>query len=99
MASQMRGALPAVLISGALLQALVKEPGEWTARLEAIARGFALGKQARPLFGVRWETLLARPLAEVRAMFDVDAGRPDARSSVAAPRALVALRHPAVATA
>jgi ubiquinone biosynthesis protein COQ4 len=93
MAAQMRGALPAVLISGALLQALVKEPGEWTARLEAVARGWTLGKAARPLFGVRWEPLLAMPLHDVRAMFHVEPTSP----ATITPRALPA--RPALALA
>jgi ubiquinone biosynthesis protein Coq4 len=70
-AAQLEGALSRVLISGALLQALVKERREWSARLEAVARGWVLGKRARPLFGVRWEPLLETPLAEIRARFDL----------------------------
>lgn len=40
---------------------------ERDARMDAIAHGWRLGKQAAPLLGVRWDQLWHVPLAEVRA--------------------------------
>jgi ubiquinone biosynthesis protein Coq4 len=38
-------------------------------RMDAMVRGWQLGRAARPLFGVRWDTLYATPISEVRAQF------------------------------
>jgi ubiquinone biosynthesis protein Coq4 len=40
-------------------------------RMDSIARGWAMGKRARQLLGVRWADLWELPLAEVRARLGV----------------------------
>jgi ubiquinone biosynthesis protein Coq4 len=44
-------------------------PTELRARLGAVAKGWALGQQAEPLFGVDWNELWEVPLSELRARF------------------------------
>lgn len=40
-------------------------------RLDAIACGWRMGKQARPLFGVQWNTLWDMPLEQLRIEFNI----------------------------
>jgi ubiquinone biosynthesis protein COQ4 len=40
--------------------------------LDEITRGWLLGKRAKPLFGVRWDEMWDRPLADVRRELGVD---------------------------
>jgi ubiquinone biosynthesis protein Coq4 len=40
-------------------------------RFDAIARGWDMGRRARPLFGTRWDQLWATPIDEVRRSFGV----------------------------
>ena len=65
-AAQLGGKLPTLLLGGGLLHAALREPGDLDRRMEAIARGWDLGRSAHPLFGVRWERFWAQPLEEVR---------------------------------
>jgi ubiquinone biosynthesis protein Coq4 len=67
--AQVDGNLPRWLLAGGLLQSVLKEPEDWSRRLEAVARGWRRGKEAKPLFGARWDQLWDRPLDEVRASF------------------------------
>jgi ubiquinone biosynthesis protein Coq4 len=66
-AAQVGGALAPLLVTGGLLQALVLARNDWPARVDAVVRGWELGRRARPLFGVRWHELYAAPLTDVRA--------------------------------
>jgi ubiquinone biosynthesis protein Coq4 len=59
--------LPPLLLAAAFLNAVFYELDEVGARMDAIVRGWRLGRSARPLFGVRWAEMWDRPLAEVRA--------------------------------
>jgi ubiquinone biosynthesis protein COQ4 len=64
--AQFPGSLASVLIALGLLHARLHEPEDQRPRVEAVARGWTLGRQARPLFGVRWAEQWTRSLAEVR---------------------------------
>lgn len=55
--------------------------------LDEISRGWLLGKEARPFFGVDWEALYPLPLVEVRARMGL--GPDGVRVVEAAPRAMV----------
>jgi len=70
-AAQVGGPLAPLLVTGGLLQALVLARADWPARVDAVVRGWELGRRAQPLFGVRWHELYARPLADVRAQLGV----------------------------
>jgi ubiquinone biosynthesis protein Coq4 len=66
--------LSAMILSAGFLELLLKEDewGDREARLFQIARGYVMGKHARPLFGVRWSDLWDEPLASIRARFHID---------------------------
>jgi ubiquinone biosynthesis protein COQ4 len=66
--------LSAMILSAGFLELLLKkdEWGDTQARLFEIARGYVMGKHARPLFGVRWSELWGVPLAQLRQRFNID---------------------------
>ena len=66
----------AVAISASLAE---REP-----HLDAITRGWQMGKAARSLFGDRWNELWTRPIGDVRAALGVDPVIDAARPELAA---------------
>jgi ubiquinone biosynthesis protein Coq4 len=70
-AAQMPGGLPLLLMAVGFLNAAFFATDEGQRRVEAVARGWQMGRRARPLFGVSWGELWARPLAEVRETLGV----------------------------
>src|SRR5919199_1961888 len=40
-------------------------------RMDALTRGWMMGKQAHPLFGIRWNTLWEMPLEQLRAELNI----------------------------
>jgi ubiquinone biosynthesis protein COQ4 len=71
-AAQLPGKLAPILIAGGLLQASLWVQGDFAARLAAVSRGYALGKQCLPLFGVRWNDLWGLRLEDVRERLGVE---------------------------
>jgi ubiquinone biosynthesis protein COQ4 len=71
--AQLPTRLAPLLLAGGLLNTLVYAFEQRTVRMDSISRGWELGRRARSLFGVRWNDLLALPLAEVRARFGIEA--------------------------
>jgi ubiquinone biosynthesis protein COQ4 len=65
-AAQLPGRLAPILIAGGLVQAALWVHGDFEPRLSAVARGYAMGRKAHPLFGVRWEKMWALPVDDVR---------------------------------
>lgn len=64
-----------VLMSTSLSRSGLHYPKTLPALLEGFARGHALGsKQAKPLFMIRWEEHLDRPIADIRAEFGFEDG-------------------------
>jgi ubiquinone biosynthesis protein COQ4 len=72
-AAQAPGGLPLALMAMGLLNTAFYAPGEREARLDAITRGWEMGRQARPLFGTRWDQLWESPMAEVREWAGIEA--------------------------
>lgn len=64
--SQTPAKLPPVILAAGLLNGVLFAPKDIEARLEAIVKGWTMGKKAKPLFGVRWERIWDLPLAQVR---------------------------------
>lgn len=64
--AQLPGHLPMAILTAGLLNTLLYSFADRDARMSEIARGWQMGKRAEPLFGVRWDKLWARPLAEIR---------------------------------
>jgi ubiquinone biosynthesis protein COQ4 len=71
-AAQAPGGLPWMLLAMGFLNTALYAMDEREARFEAIARGWEMGRRARPLFGTRWDTLWATPIAEVRRSLGVE---------------------------
>jgi ubiquinone biosynthesis protein Coq4 len=65
-AAQLPVRLPHFLLAGGLLNAALWDPGDFKARVAAIAHGWEAGARAKPLFGVRWGDLWSEPLLAVR---------------------------------
>lgn len=70
---QFPGRLAPMLLSAGLMNTASAAMEDSPARMDAIARGWALGKQTANLFGVRWHEQWARPLAEIQAELGVTA--------------------------
>jgi ubiquinone biosynthesis protein Coq4 len=63
---------PIAIITAAMINTLAYKIDQKDARIEAIVRGWLLGKRAKPLFGVRWNELWASPMDELRSQFSID---------------------------
>lgn len=70
--AQLRTPLALVLIAAMLLRGLRYADTAIAPCMDAITRGWRMGKAAQPLFGVDWSTLWSTPLSEVRARFALD---------------------------
>jgi ubiquinone biosynthesis protein Coq4 len=68
-ATQFPGGLPLVILAAGFFNTLLQGADDHEARVAEIARGFALGRRAKLLFGVAWGEHWARPLSDVRADF------------------------------
>lgn len=69
--AQLDTPLAVVLIAAMLLRRLRHPDTDLAPCMDAITRGWRMGKAARPLFGVDWAALWSTPLADVRARFDL----------------------------
>jgi ubiquinone biosynthesis protein COQ4 len=76
------GGLPLVLLAMGFLNTALYALGEREARMDAIARGWEMGRRAKPLFGMRWADHWKTPIDDVRWMLGVEAY--SARGSLAA---------------
>ncbi|HLK39691.1 MAG TPA: Coq4 family protein [Polyangiaceae bacterium] len=70
--AQSPGGLPLILVATGLLNTAFFAMGDRGRRMEAIARGWDMGRRARPLFGRRWDESWTKPIAEVRGALGVD---------------------------
>jgi ubiquinone biosynthesis protein Coq4 len=70
--AQLPARLSVALVAGGLLNALLFHFEEKDARMDAITRGWTLGKRAKPFFGVRWDELWPLPLDDVRRDLGVE---------------------------
>ncbi|CAN5624293.1 Coq4 family protein [soil metagenome] len=66
--------LSAMILSAGFLELLMgkEQFGDREARLHEVARGYVMGKRAKPLFGVRWNELWSEPLTAIRERFAID---------------------------
>jgi ubiquinone biosynthesis protein COQ4 len=67
--AQFPARLAAVLIGLMFLNTFLYRFDDRDRRMDAMVRGWKLGRDARPLFGVRWDTMWSTPLADVRAQY------------------------------
>lgn len=74
--AQFPGRVGLMLLAAGMLNTLIYHPEEREARLSEISRGWSLGRQANPLFGVRWSEQWERPLSEIRSHLGLADRRP-----------------------
>ncbi|MCA9675873.1 MAG: hypothetical protein H6709_08910 [Kofleriaceae bacterium] len=72
--AQLPARLAPMLISIAMLNTFLMSFDDRDARMEAITRGWQLGRAAQQLFGLRWAELWSTPLVEVRARLGLPPG-------------------------
>lgn len=72
--AQMRGRVSTSLVGGGIIQATLRKNEDIDARMDAIVRGWTMGRAAQPLFGVPWQELWDVPLSTVRAELGVVTG-------------------------
>jgi ubiquinone biosynthesis protein Coq4/ribosomal protein S18 acetylase RimI-like enzyme len=72
--------LAAMLIANALVSYTLLEPEKLPHLLEAIERGWKLGKQAKPLFPQKWEEFWDKPIAQLRQELNLSASKHLART-------------------
>lgn len=65
-----------VILAAGMLGTLFFDPHDGARRMDAVVRGWQLGRRARPLFGADWETMFTWPLGQVRAHLGLDDAQP-----------------------
>ena len=78
--------LAPALLGGSFFNTMLYAWDDRDRRMDAIVRGWTLGKQAKRLFGRDWSKLLATPLTEVRATLGLDELSPLSARSEASTR-------------
>lgn len=63
--------LPILVLSAGILNILLQQAKDGADRIEMIARGWTLGKDAEPLFGVNWDDHWETPLTQLRQEFNI----------------------------
>lgn len=69
--AQLASPLGYMILSAGLLNTMFKAPADGDRRMEAITRGWQLGKRLRPLFGADWASMITWPIEQVREHFGV----------------------------
>lgn len=70
--AQIPGGLPAAILGGGMFNMLIFNMDERDVRMNAIVRGWMLGKRAQAFFGVHWGELWSVPVVEVRRRLGVE---------------------------
>jgi len=73
------------ILTGGMANTLLYAFSERDARMQALTRGWVLGRQARPVFGAPWRELWEVPLVDVRQHFGLDLAAVDALLPAPAP--------------
>ena len=76
--AQIPGGLPPAILGLGFFNTLIFSMDQRDIRMRAIVRGWLLGKNAKPFFGVRWGELWSLPMAEIRTRLGVDFARAEA---------------------
>lgn len=70
--TQIPGRVALAILCAGMLNTLIYAFDDREARMTQIARGWQLGRKARPFFGVDWKQLWATPLSEVRTRLGLE---------------------------
>lgn len=66
--------LIAIMLVLVLLNTITRRPATLGERMDALTAGYQMGKEARPLFGLEWDALWAKPLEDLRSELSLDSG-------------------------
>ena len=64
--------LIAIMLVLILVNTVTRRPTTLRERMDALVAGYQMGKAASPLFGLRWDELWSKPLAELRSELRLD---------------------------
>lgn len=70
--AQFPAKLAMAILAGGILNTMFYKDHERDARFDEIARGWLLGRKAKPLFGIDWTSRWEQPLDELRRELDID---------------------------
>lgn len=73
MFAQLQTPLAPILIAGRTLISTFRNPKEVVQVYDHIAKGWAMGRHAKLIFGLDWDENWSRPLSEVRSEFNLQA--------------------------
>ncbi|CAD5958142.1 hypothetical protein NO2A_03463 [Planktothrix agardhii] len=59
------------LLSKNLLKTTIEEIELCESIMDALAKGWTMGKRAKPLFGIQWNSLWEKPLEDIRLSLDI----------------------------
>lgn len=71
--AQIPGPLPSLLLAVGFVRSAIFDQELTVPFMEALARGWRMGKSARALFGVHWDELWTTSLSDVRRQLGIDA--------------------------
>lgn len=69
--AQQRSGLSLAILSAGMLNTAFYAMEDRVPRMDAISVGWGMGRVAKPLFGIDWESLFPEPLDEVRARYRI----------------------------
>ncbi|WP_394845764.1 Coq4 family protein [Pendulispora brunnea] len=69
--AQQRSGLSLAILSAGMLNTAIYAMDDRVRRLDAISVGWGMGRYAKPIFGIDWESLLPQSLEEVRARYRI----------------------------
>jgi ubiquinone biosynthesis protein Coq4 len=62
------------MLARSLLKTAIDAIEQADQHMDALTRGWMMGKQAHPLFGIRWNTLWEMPLEQLRTELNIPTG-------------------------
>ena len=71
--AQINSPLNAILLGIGFIKCTIKSPARLHELMEAIVKGWTLGKNSPNIFGVKWEEMWEMPLTEVRTTLGIPA--------------------------
>lgn len=74
--AQIRGGLPPMLLAAGFARVAFFQRDASVDLMNAVERGWRMGKAAKPLFGTHWDELWSTPIAEVRRRFGIPSEDP-----------------------
>ena len=81
-AAQVSSRLSLLLLTAGVLNTMLFHPSEGGRRLRQVLRGWRMGKNARPIFGINWSEHWHRPIGELRAAWQLQSGEAQSKEQM-----------------